>query len=118
MSNPFQGAARANDGSMRGENSADEITSYLSTIPGGMQLETREQISRFELLRLALFVIKLRKLEKARSNETHNRFKRNLLQHAIFQQILTLTTLGERQQALQIVEAYRNQEPVQPPAPG
>jgi hypothetical protein len=71
-------------------------------------------MQRFELLRLAFFVLKLRKLneqltlalEKSRENEEEQfSFQRNLLQHVIFQQILTLTKLDAREQAMQIIGA-------------
>ena len=36
-----------------------------------------------------------------------NDFRCNLLRHAIFQQIITLTTLDAREQALQLIKACR-----------
>lgn len=85
------------------------------------QLESVEQIRRFELLRLAFFALKLRKLEQRQSpgsehGEDSNgereqageqEFQRNLLRHVIFQQVLTLMKLDAREQALQIIDACR-----------
>lgn len=79
---------------------------------------TKEQMQRFELLRLAFFVLKLRKLHDQTTlavdegmNETQEHelaLRRNLLQHTIFQQILTLTRLDAREQAMQIISACHN----------
>src|SRR5215469_2073908 len=88
-----------------------EITDTGFTFPAGCLLETAEQKRRFELLRLAFFVLKLRKLDGRVMEEaslTHRgreerEFRRNLLHHVIFQQVLTLTQLGAREQALQII---------------
>ena len=84
-------------------------------------LETTEQIRRFELLRLAFFVLKLRKLrQRTGSGQEAGRgemqgqkendeleFQKNLMRHVIFQQVLTLISLDAREQALQIIEACR-----------
>ena len=84
----------------------------MSTPPFPMtsQLESTEQIRRFELLRLAFFALKLRKLEQRFANEegeSNNEleFRRSLLRHVIFQQVLTLIQLDARQQTMQIIEA-------------
>ncbi|HTK09370.1 MAG TPA: hypothetical protein VL485_19525 [Ktedonobacteraceae bacterium] len=82
----------------------------ISMFPANGQFQTTEQIRSFELLRLALFVLKLRKLEQrfeqmAADHELE--FRRNLLHHAIFQQVLTLTRLHARDQALQLIEICR-----------
>ncbi len=79
---------------------------------------SEEQMQRFELLRLAFFVLKLRKLNEQTAQaveegiseleEQQFSFQRNLLQHAIFQQILTLTRLDAREQAMQIISACHN----------
>jgi hypothetical protein len=100
---------------------SDPDTIYLSLFPANGQLETTEQIRRFELLRLAFFVLKLRKLEKGgnfmqarevdsegQQQEREREFKRSLLCHAIFQQVLTLISLDARSQAIQIIEACQN----------
>lgn len=94
------------------------------------QLETVEQKRRFELLRLAFFVLKLRKLEQRLNHEqgstwsiggigspehledadeqsSEQLFRCNLLRHAIFQQVVTLIRLDCRDQAMQIIEACR-----------
>jgi len=87
--------------------------------PASGLLETTEQIRRFELLRLAFFALKLRKIEQRLSGETakvedtkrgatlqsEREFHRSLLRHVIFQQILTLIHLDAREQAMQIIEA-------------
>lgn len=94
------------------------------------QLTTDEQIRRFELLRLAFFTLKLRKLEqrneqneqgrrgnrddaagakesKEQKDQTEYTWRCSLLRHAIFQQIVTLTKLNAREQAMQLIEACR-----------
>lgn len=88
------------------------------------QLETVEQRRRFELLRLAFFVLKLRKLEQRLNNEqgsmessarledtdeqsSEQLFRCNLLRHVIFQQVVTLIRLDSREQAMQIIEACK-----------
>ena len=87
----------------------------ISLFPSHGLLETTEQIRRFELLRLAFFVLKLRKLEQRSANgqelvdsSAEHEFRRNLLCHAIFQQVLTLIQLDARKQAMQIIEACQN----------
>jgi hypothetical protein len=85
------------------------------------QLESVEQVRRFELLRLAFFALKLRKLEqrqgpgeelgdgceRERGQAGEREFHRSLLRHVIFQQVLTLMKLDAREQALQIIAACR-----------
>src|SRR5258707_4929393 len=94
-------------------------TVYISLFPPNGSLETTEQIRRFELLRLAFFVLKLRKLEHRLSYQQTQRdttaeqkheqeFQRILLRHAIFQQVFTLIKLDARSQAMQIIEACQN----------
>jgi hypothetical protein len=86
----------------------DQVT--ISTFPSCSQLETTEQIRGFELLRLAFFALKLRKLEQHQElvgDENEYKFRCSLLRHVIFQQILTLQALGAREQALQLIEACR-----------
>lgn len=86
----------------------------LDTFPAESIFTSTEQMQRFELLRLAFFVLKLRKLNEqlARTIEEgmgeegeQFSFQRNLLHHVIFQQILTLTGLDAREQAMQIIGA-------------
>lgn len=95
---------------------------YFSPFPSSGQLESTEQIRRFELLRLAFFALKLRKLDQHLIGEQVNmhaspeveghgkelEFRRSLLRHVIFQQVLTLIQLDAREQALQIIAACRN----------
>jgi hypothetical protein len=94
-------------------------TVYISLFPTNGLLETTEQIRRFELLRLAFFVLKLRKLEQRLSRQQtqgdsaaeqkhEQEFQCSLLRHAIFQQVLTLIKLDARGQAMQIIEACQN----------
>ena len=75
------------------------------------QLKTPEQIRRFELLRLGFFVLKLRKFECRRERvdrqDYEYEFRCNLLRHAIFQQVLTLTALDAREQAIRLINACR-----------
>ena len=81
------------------------------TFPTSGRLESTEQIRRFELLRLAFFALKLRKLERhiggqeTKEQTSELDFRRSLLRHVIFQQVLTLIQLDARQQAMQIIEA-------------
>lgn len=101
---------------------SDAHTIYDAMFPGSGLLETTEQIRRFELLRLAFFALKLRKLEQRsigageekgegattpaqQGLHDEQEFRRSLLRHVIFQQILTLIQLDARSQALQIIEA-------------
>jgi hypothetical protein len=87
----------------------------LENFPVESIFVTEEQMQRFELLRLAFFVLKLRKLNEqmvqsieggmSDQDEQQFSFQRNLLQHTIFHQILTLTRLDAREQAMQIISA-------------
>jgi hypothetical protein len=82
----------------------------ISRIMDSGTLETPEQVRSFELLRLAFFVLKLRKLDQRQDNgleDSEHKLRTNLLRHAIFQQVVTLTDLGAKEQALQIIEACR-----------
>ncbi len=97
------------------------LQSTLSTFSTGGSLESTEQIRRFELLRLAFFVLKLRKVEhklaewragkvevaELKALEQELEFRCNLLRHAIFQQVVALIRLDAREQALQIIEVCR-----------
>jgi hypothetical protein len=90
----------------------------LAAFPVDSIFTSTEQMQRFELLRLAFFVLKLRKLNEQMAltveagmsdlEEQQFSFQRNLLQHVIFQQILTLTKLDAREQAMQIISACHN----------
>jgi len=97
-----------------------KVRPYLSTFPITSALESDDQIRRFELLRLAFFVLKLRKLEQRLSGITQEAqeaylenelkeqtnlltYRCNLLRHVIFQQVLTLIKLDARDQAIQII---------------
>jgi hypothetical protein len=92
----------------------------LDSFPIDSIFTSAEQMQRFELLRLAFFVLKLRKLNEQTTQaveegmseleEQQISFQRNLLQHAIFQQILTLTKLDAREQAMQIIGACHNKK--------
>lgn len=101
---------------------SDAHTMDDAMFPASGLLETTEQIRRFELLRLAFFALKLRKLEQRSTaageekvegtitptqqmQHDEQEFRRNLLRHVIFQQILTLIQLDARSQAMQIIEA-------------
>jgi hypothetical protein len=82
----------------------------ISRIIDGGTLETTEQVRSFELLRLAFFVLKLRKLDQRKGSgieDSDYKHYSNLLRHAIFQQFVTLTDLGAKEQALQLIEACR-----------
>lgn len=97
---------------------------YFRNFPTSSSLESAEQIRRFELLRLAFFVLKLRKLEQriaerqaeeagifieGKAQDKELEFRRSLLRHVIFQQVLTLIQLDAREQAMQIIEACRKE---------
>lgn len=95
------------------------VRTRLENFPVESIFVTQEQMQRFELLRLAFFVLKLRKLheqmaqsiEMGMSDEEQQQyaFQRNLLQHTIFHQVLTLSALGAREQAMQIISACHTQ---------
>jgi hypothetical protein len=100
------------------KNAIARLRPSFSSFPTDSTLETVEQQRRFELLRLAFFVLKLRKIEQrvsalgeeseeggARDQELD--FRSNLLRHVIFQQVLTLIKLDAREQAMQIIDACR-----------
>ncbi len=100
------------------KNATAGLRPSFSSFPADSTLKTVEQQQRFELLRLAFFVLKLRKIEKrlhtareesegAEAREQELDFHGNLLRHAIFQQVLTLIKLDARQQAMQIIAASR-----------
>lgn len=90
----------------------------LDTFPIDSIFISTEQMQRFELLRLAFFVLKLRKLHEQTAQAVEEglseqqaqefSFQRNLLQHAVFQQVLTLTGLNAREQAMQIISTCHN----------
>lgn len=87
----------------------------LDTFPARSIFTSQEQMQRFELLRLAFFVLKLRKVHEHRAlagelPDEHSAFQRNLLQHVIFQQVLTLTALDAREQAMHIISTCQRQE--------
>jgi len=83
----------------------------IATFPTRSQLETPDQIRRFELLRLAFFVLRLRKLEQTHEategTTKEYQFRCSLLRHTIFQQVITLTRLDARQQAMQLIDTCR-----------
>ncbi|HVU67458.1 MAG TPA: hypothetical protein VHD63_10035 [Ktedonobacteraceae bacterium] len=97
------------------QNTRAQARARLENFPIDSIFVSDEQMQRFELLRLAFFVLKLRKLNEqmtrtteegpAEQDEQAFAFQRNLLHHTIFQQILTLTRLGAREQAMQIISA-------------
>ncbi len=79
----------------------------LSTFPTHTHLQTTEQICRFELLRLAFFILKLRKLEQSHEASAQFELRCSLLRHAIFQQVVTLTELDARDQAMHLIDTCR-----------
>jgi hypothetical protein len=89
----------------------EPVTISTLLLPRSYQAISSESLCTFEFVRLAFFALKLRKLEQAYALEpgcidaSGYKFQCNLLQHAIFQQLLSLTRLGVRQQALQLIEA-------------
>jgi|GEM_PF-1804736 hypothetical protein len=97
------------------DDSGFNVVPLTITPPLRSKLVTATQIRRFELLRLAFFVLKLRRLEQNRAVagvieeavDEKLAFYRNLLYHAIFQQVVTLIKLGAREQAMQLIETCR-----------
>ena len=100
------------------KNAIARLRPSFSSFPADSALETVEQQRRFELLRLAFFVLKLRKIEQrlgalceeseeAGARDEQLDFRANLLRHAIFQQVLTLIKLDAREQAMQIIATCR-----------
>lgn len=93
------------------EDDTEFVTISTFLFPHSHQSISSEQVCGFELLRLAFFALRLRKLEHRYALDpqwidiSRYAFQRNLLQHAIFQQVLSLTRLGARRQALQLIEA-------------
>lgn len=79
----------------------------LANFPLASGLQTAEQKRSFELLRLALFALKLRKLERKPKAGHDYEFHCNLLRHAIFQQVITLADLDAQEQAMQLIKACR-----------
>ncbi|MDQ2714545.1 MAG: hypothetical protein M3Z08_06535 [Chloroflexota bacterium] len=107
-------ASYTNQDNIKSRSEARTVT-HIPTFPTETTLNTPEQRVRFELLRLAFFTLKLRKLEQqpeeARKGKTEEEstfeFHCSLLRHAIFQQVLALIQLGARDQALQIISTCR-----------
>jgi len=101
------------------KNAIASVRPSFSSFPSDSTLETVEQQRRFELLRLAFFVLKLRKIEQRLSllgeeseeagapRDPQLDFRANLLHHAIFHQVLTLIRLDAREQAMQIIATCR-----------
>jgi len=93
------------------KNTIARLRPSYSSFPTDSTLETVEEQRRFELLRLAFFVLKLRKIEERLSEgcgagevgEQHLDFRANLLRHAVFHQVLTLIKLDAREEAMQII---------------
>jgi hypothetical protein len=100
---------RSSQEKMLPKNSINEDI-VISAFPESSQLETADQIRGFELLRLAFFAFKLRKLEQRHDrikDEAEYKLRCSLLRHVIFQQVLTLTKLDARDQAMQLIDACR-----------
>jgi hypothetical protein len=100
---------RSSQEKMLPKNSINEDI-VISAFPESSQLETADQIRGFELLRLAFFALKLRKLEQRHDrikDEAEYKLRCSLLRHVIFQQVLTLTKLDARDQAMQLIDACR-----------
>ncbi|GCE10996.1 hypothetical protein [Tengunoibacter tsumagoiensis] len=75
----------------------------ISVLPWVAHCVTQEQIGRFELVRMAFFLLKLRKLE-LQDGSQEREFERVLLRNAIFQQYVSLRTLGLSEQAHQLFQ--------------
>ncbi|MBV9711025.1 MAG: hypothetical protein JO011_08940 [Ktedonobacteraceae bacterium] len=101
-------ARGSQDKMIRKSSNNDDIV--ISAFPENSQLETADQIRGFELLRLAFFALKLRKLEQRHDrikDEAEYKFRCSLLRHAIFHQVVTLTRLDARDQAMHLIDACR-----------
>lgn len=91
------------------EEDREIVTITTLLLPRNYQPAFAEPSSAFELIRLAFFVLKRRKLEQAHLFNPESidvsayNLQCNLLQHAIFQQLLCLTRLGARPQALRLI---------------
>jgi hypothetical protein len=79
----------------------------IATLTHWCQPVMEDQVRSFELLRLAFFALKLRKLEREKGDDEEYAFHCSLLRHVIFQQVVTLTTLNAREQALQLISTCR-----------
>jgi hypothetical protein len=97
-------------GTTQDEDDTEFVTISTFLFPHSLQSISSEQVCGFEMVRLAFFALKLRKLEHRYVldplwiDASRYAFYRNLLQHAIFQQVLSLTRLGARKQALRLIE--------------
>ena len=100
------------------KNAVARLRPSYASFPTDSTLVTVEEQRRFELLRLAFFVLKLRKIDQHLSalceegGETGEReqqldLRANLLRHAVFHQVLTLIKLDAREEAMQIIAACR-----------
>ena len=100
------------------KNAIARLRPSYASFPTDTTLETVEQQRRFELLRLAFFVLKLRKIDQSLSalceesgvgdaRDQQLDFRANLLRHAVFHQVLTLIKLDAREEAMQIIAACR-----------
>ena len=100
------------------KNAIARLRPSYSSFPTSSTLETVEQQRRFELLRLAFFVLKLRKVEQhlsvpseesgaSEARDQQVDFRVNLLRHAVFHQVLALIKLDAREEAMQIIAACR-----------
>ncbi|HEX4207652.1 MAG TPA: hypothetical protein VHZ51_26325 [Ktedonobacteraceae bacterium] len=99
-----------------GMSQADMEPVSIFALPQYSRWQTTEQRRGFELLRLAFFALKLRKLEWVRASATYIAredydYRCNLLRHVIFQQVLALSDLDARDQALQLINACRSSTP-------
>jgi len=68
-------------------------------------IDTNDKAIAFELLRLAFFALRLRKVENMHVQDSEHAFRCTCLKNAIFQQILTLSRLGAKEKALELVAA-------------
>ncbi len=98
---------------------SNEETVLPVELPLWSALTTKEQMRRFELLRLAFFVLKLRKLEQRQREgqdatkegqsplHAEHEFRCSLLRHVIFQQMITLSSLDAHEQAMELISMCR-----------
>jgi hypothetical protein len=83
------------------QSSDAKTRAYFSSFPMNSTLETVEQIRRFELLRLAFFVLKLRKLEQ----------RTQIAQPEVGTRLIMPSRLSEPQARTQSVDS-RNEDPM------
>lgn len=99
---------RAGGEGARADRNMEEVS--IAALADYCQFQDPERRRKFELLRLALFALKLRKLERTHEmtrgiSRGEYEFRCKLLRHGIFQQVLVLISLGAREQTRRLITA-------------